>query len=548
MDCRECGATLPADARFCLQCGARVSAPPDAPADPLRETLERAVGFQYRIERLLGRGGMGAVYLAHELALDRDVAIKVLPPEQAGTPQLRDRFRREARTAARLSHPNIVPLYTFGEVDGLMYFVMGYVSGESLAARLHREGRIASETARTLLGDLADALDYAHRHGIVHRDLKPDNILIDGESGAPMLTDFGIAKAPIGDGQLTVAGQILGTAHYMSPEQALGRSDVDARSDLYSLGVLAYEILSGRRPFDAESPMDALTQRLTRDPTPLRAAAPDAANDLVHAVTRCLHRDPASRWPDARSLRAALVAADDDAEDALAARMLRVTTALAGVALAGAGYLAVTGGLAAAARIMVGAAIPLTFLLVGAIVVLKRQTLDAGSILHVALRQPRWWRFWYPKRLRRRGDVWDRLPPRIRRLRIAFAVGCCYLVGLSVPVSLGLVLRSWPQLRLAVSLSTFLILPLLFLERGRTTKYVADTLGVAPIDASRILSTPSWRTTVWQRPPASALLQPGAPPGAGPRRPDTAATQSDTASTTRLAATQDDRANDVTRM
>jgi hypothetical protein len=144
--------------------------------------------------------------------------------------------------------------------------------------------------------------------------------------------------------------------------------------------------------------------------------------------------------------------------------------------------------------------------------------------------------------------VWDRLPPRIRRLRIAFAVGCCYLVGLSVPVSLGLVLRSWPQLRLAVSLSTFLILPLLFLERGRTTKYVADTLGVAPIDASRILSTPSWRTTVWQRPPASALLQPGAPPGAGPRRPDTAATQSDTASTTRLAATQDDRANDVTRM
>src|ERR1041385_6238934 len=125
--CPECKVALPAEARFCLSCGARVELPePDLPADPLREALEKAIGFQYRIERLLGRGGMGAVYLAHELALDRDVAIKVLRPEQAGAPELRDRFRREARTAARLNHPNIVPLYTFGEVNGLVYFVMGY--------------------------------------------------------------------------------------------------------------------------------------------------------------------------------------------------------------------------------------------------------------------------------------------------------------------------------------------------------------------------------------------------------------------------------------
>src|SRR5207247_1085393 len=175
----DLGATLPADSRFCLQCGARVQAAPSAETDPLREALKKAIGFQYRLERLLGRGGMGAVYLAHELALDRDVAIKVLPPEHATTPQMRDRFRREARTAARLSHPHIVPLHTFGEVSGLVYFVMGYIAGESLASRLKREGPFPPEQARTLLAAICDALDYAHRQGIVHRDIKPDNILID---------------------------------------------------------------------------------------------------------------------------------------------------------------------------------------------------------------------------------------------------------------------------------------------------------------------------------------------------------------------------------
>jgi len=215
----ECKVALPADARFCLSCGARLERrAPDSPADPLRDALEKTIGFQYRIERLLGRGGMGAVYLAHELALDRDVAIKVLPPERAGSRDVRERFRREARTAARLSHPNIVPLYTFGEVAGLVYFVMGYVAGESLAARLRARGPADADQARILLAAICDALDYAHRQGIVHRDIKPDNILIDAASGTPLLTDFGIARAQTGETQLTSVGQLMGTPQARPPQ------------------------------------------------------------------------------------------------------------------------------------------------------------------------------------------------------------------------------------------------------------------------------------------------------------------------------------------
>ena len=342
MRCRECNADLPTEARFCLSCGARVEvAAPEAPADPLLEALDNAIGFQYRIERLLGRGGMGAVYLAHELALDRDVAIKVLPPEHASTPQLRERFKREARTAARLSHPNIVPLHTFGEVSGLVYFVMGYVAGESLAARIRRQGPFDSEAARTFLASVCDALDYAHRQGIVHRDIKPDNILIEANSGAPLLTDFGIAKATLTDAQLTTAGQLIGTPHYMSPEQAMGKADVGPRSDLYSLGIVGYEMLSGQRPFEAETPLDALTQRLTHDPRPLGSIAAHVPQDLVQAINRCLQKDPATRWPDAKSLREALVPSDEESEDTHLERMLRISTAVILLALLALGYSAI---------------------------------------------------------------------------------------------------------------------------------------------------------------------------------------------------------------
>src|SRR4051812_35523170 len=193
--------------------------------DSLRAALEQALGAQYEIQRLLGRGGMGAVYLARERLLDRAVAIKVLPYENASD-ESRQRFVREARAVAQLAHPNIVPLLSFGETAGTLFYVMRFVDGESLEQRIRREAPLSPDVARAILSDIADALGEAHRLGIVHRDLKPDNVLIDRVTGRALLTDFGVARHPSGAAStLTATGMIVGTPQYMSPEQATGDHD-----------------------------------------------------------------------------------------------------------------------------------------------------------------------------------------------------------------------------------------------------------------------------------------------------------------------------------
>ena len=201
--------------------------------------LQAALAGEYSLQRELGRGGMGVVYLAREVQLDRDVAIKVLPSQLARDGSARERFLREARMAAGLSHPNIVPIHRVGEAGGFVFFVMSYVEGETLGERLRTRGPLPPAEARRVLREVAWALAYAHGRGLVHRDVKPDNILLEAGTGRALVTDFGIAHGGRDPGPVTDSGKIMGTAHFMSPEQA-ANGPVDGRSDIYALGLVGY--------------------------------------------------------------------------------------------------------------------------------------------------------------------------------------------------------------------------------------------------------------------------------------------------------------------
>ena len=281
--------------------------------DYLRDRVTVAVGAQYLIEREIGRGGMAVVYRATDLRLNRPVAIKVLPPDLAFNPDVRVRFIREAQTAAQLSHPNIVPIYSVDEKQSehLVYFVMGYVDGESLGVRLSREGAWPIDASVRVLRDVADALAYAHASGVVHRDIKPDNILIDRASGRPMITDFGIARATAGDTRLTATGVAVGTPAYMSPEQAIGEREVDGRSDLYSLAVVGYHLLAGEPPFKAANTPAMLVKHMSERPRPIRERRPEVPAYLAVAIDRALAKRPEDRWSDAAEFRDALDAAQN---------------------------------------------------------------------------------------------------------------------------------------------------------------------------------------------------------------------------------------------
>ena len=279
--------------------------------NPLLDRLVVAVGTQYLVDAEIGRGGMAVVYRATDLRLNRRVAIKVLPPELAFNADVRERFLREAQTAAQLSHPSIVPIYTVDEREGIVYFVMALVDGESLAERLVREPRLPINEARRLLAGVADALACAHAQGVVHRDVKPDNIMLDRATGRPMVTDFGIARAAQGDTRLTVTGVAIGTPAYMSPEQALGERELDGRSDLYSLGVIGYQLLAGETPFKASNTPAMLVKHVSETPRPLAMLRPDTPSGLAHAIARALAKKPDDRWPDAAAFREAILDARD---------------------------------------------------------------------------------------------------------------------------------------------------------------------------------------------------------------------------------------------
>ncbi|MEO6331270.1 MAG: serine/threonine-protein kinase [Gemmatimonadaceae bacterium] len=265
--------------------------------------LRKALRNRYRIEREIGAGGMATVYLAQDLKHERAVALKVLRPELAATLGP-DRFPREIRIVAQLSHPHILPLHDSGEANGFLYYVMPFVDGETLRARLDRDGELGVHDAVRLLAQIVDALSYAHKHGVVHRDIKPENVMLTGRHA--LVADFGISKAvsqsATSGNQMTTVGIALGTPTYMSPEQAMGEPDVDHRADIYAIGAVAYEMLTGRPPFVGPTAQMILAAHVTEQPRPVterRAAVSAALNQII---MKCLAKNAADRWQTADEL------------------------------------------------------------------------------------------------------------------------------------------------------------------------------------------------------------------------------------------------------
>ena len=294
--------------------------PPTVP-----DSLVQALSGRYRVERELGRGGMATVYLAHDLRHDRPVAVKVLRQDLAAAIGA-ERFLAEIHTTARLQHPHILPLFDSGVAElghetweagrelpesrvsrpVSLYYVMPYVEGESLRERLQREGPLPLGEVARLVREVGSALDYAHRHGVIHRDIKPANILL--HDGTALLADFGIARAAADSNgeRLTATGLSIGTPQYMSPEQASGEREIGPASDLYSLGVVVYELLTGRLPFTGPTLQAVLVQLLTAPPAPLTASRADVPGPVNTAVIRALAKEPAARFPDCATFSSAL--------------------------------------------------------------------------------------------------------------------------------------------------------------------------------------------------------------------------------------------------
>ncbi len=299
MLCTHCHTPLPDGTQFCPACGVDSSDPGTSPragmtqTDTLLEQLRVRIEGRYTVEELLGRGGMGVVFLATETSLARPVAIKVLPSDLSHDEKFVQRFEHEARTAAQLDHPNIIPIYSVESVGGLHFFVMKYITGRALDEILEA-GKMPVQHTQRILWESACALGHAHTRGIVHRDIKPANIMID-DAGRTMLTDFGISKALQSASQFTATGQVIGTPHYMSPEQAKGL-EVDGRSDQYSLAVLGYRMLSGRLPFQDDSVHTIIYKHIFEDPPSLRDLCPEAPEYVVAALNKALAKDPADRF------------------------------------------------------------------------------------------------------------------------------------------------------------------------------------------------------------------------------------------------------------
>ena len=495
--------------------------------DRQAKELAAALGSQYEVVRLLGRGGMGAVYLAREPFLDREVAVKVLPAELASG-DARERFLREARTAARLSHPHIVPLHTFGQAGELLFYVMGYVEGESLEDRLKRMGRLPTEEARRVIDEVSDALHYAHQMGIVHRDVKPDNILLDRHTGRALLTDFGIAKQRADTATLTRTGMVVGTPHYMSPEQAAGGDSVDGRSDIYALGVIAYRMLTGHLPFKGHSMQEVLSQHAVAMPIAPSKTDETIPLELDRVVMRALAKDPADRWQTAAAIRQTLATDSDEAlpDDLRAIAGLGSRLAILSFGAVQIEFLVNMSGVLERPFPVLGMGITWVAVqaagLLGLIMPWRRWGWRAA--LRTYFRQPSWWTAWWPRASRRAGDVFDRLPAIPRALRNWGAVSVAYfpifvnsliyvmrpsymaqhpeafkIAGLYIPV-FGMAISIGPMLWFGIRLNRW-----------------ARANQLSRTDMQRFVAEPTFGSRFWSRPEIAALLADGGQPAASSR-------------------------------
>jgi serine/threonine protein kinase len=306
MFCPDCGTWNRSSAAACSRCGSKLpelsGASPEKPDEELTQ-LRFATGSRYRVKRRLGGGGMASVYLAEHAQLGMHVVLKVLHGHLAKDSEMLERFRREARAASQLVHPNIVPIIDAGDAEGVLYTVMPYMPGGSFADKIAEGAQPAVEIA-SVVAQAATALDYAHRRGIVHRDVKPDNVLFD-DDGHAMVTDFGIAEAR-SQGRLTASGRAMGTPHYMSPEQAMGKL-VDGRSDVYSLGIVMYEALVGFPPFDGPDAFAVGYKQVHEAPVPLQQVNAQVPTPMTEIVMRCLSKSPVDRFARANDLCDALI-------------------------------------------------------------------------------------------------------------------------------------------------------------------------------------------------------------------------------------------------
>jgi serine/threonine protein kinase len=299
MECLKCHTPLPDGSKFCYACGADVTGGGtmggSAGTEGLMGRLQRLVEGKYKIERMVGKGGMGAVFLAHDLTLEREVAIKVLPPDISMDEHIVKRFQQEAKTAAKLDHTNIIPIYRVESEGGLNYFIMKYIAGTSLEDVLDQKQPLTIDYIQRVLWEAACALGHAHQRGVVHRDVKPANIMFDHD-GRVMLTDFGISKALQAASGFTGTGMIIGTPHYMAPEQAKG-TPVDGRADQYSLGVVAYRMITGELPYTGDSVHTILYKHIFEEVPRASGKRRDSPEFLTSAVSRALSKEPGQRFP-----------------------------------------------------------------------------------------------------------------------------------------------------------------------------------------------------------------------------------------------------------